>query len=69
MFKERHDNKITMLTFGSAAPEYQFIFNEIREAYLNMIGQPGMLGVEELWIYLIEAVYQKIPSGHLIFED
>ena len=38
MFKERHDNRCTMLTFTSAAAEYQFIFNEIRESYLNMIG-------------------------------
>ena len=27
-----------MLTFTSAAAEDQFIFNEIRESYLNMIG-------------------------------
>ena len=38
MFKERHDNRCTMLTFNSAAPEYQFIFNEVRDGYLNMVG-------------------------------
>ena len=28
-----------------------------------------MLALEELWIYLVEAVYAKMPSGYLIFED
>ena len=36
MFWEQHDNRCTMLTFNSAPQEYQYIFNEIKDAYLGM---------------------------------
>ena len=29
----------------------------------------GMLAMEELWIFLVESVYQKVSHGFLIFED
>lgn len=67
MFWEQHDNRCTMLTFNSAPHEYQFIFNEIREVYAGI--KHGMLALEELWLFLVESVYQKVPHGYLIFED
>ena len=56
-----------MLTFNSAPHEYQFIFNEIKEVYAGI--KHGMLALEELWLFLVESVYQKVPHGYLIFED
>ena len=67
MFWEQHDNRCTMLTFNSAPQEYQFIFRKVQKAYLGV--RQGMLALEELWVFLVESVYQKVSHGFLIFED
>lgn len=67
LFWDQHDNKCTMLTFNSAAAEYQYIFNELKEAYLNI--RASMTALEELWVFLLESVYRQVSHGFLIFED
>ena len=37
------------------------------DAYLRM--RQGWQNLEEIWIFLVESVYNKLSSGYLIFED
>ena len=39
----------------------------IVDAYLRM--RQGWQNLEEIWIYLVESVYNKVSHGYLIFED
>ena len=55
MFWDQHDNKCTMLTYNSAPTQYQFIFNEIKDAFLAIT--QGMAQLEELWVFLLESVF------------
>ena len=67
LFWDQHDNKCTMLTFNSAPTEYQFIFSELKEAYLTI--RQSMIALEELWVFLLESVFHQVSHGFLIFED
>jgi len=67
LFWDQHDHKCTMLTFNTAPNEYQYIFNGLKEAYLDV--RQSMLAFEELWVFLLESVYGQMSHGFLIFED
>ena len=67
LFWDQHDHRCSMLTFNSAPKEYQFVFAQLREAYLSL--QQSCLHLEELWTFLVESVYQKVSEGFLIFAD
>ena len=56
-----------MLTFQSAPQEYKFLFNMLVDAYLRL--RQGWQSLEEIWIFLVESVYNKVSHGYLIFED
>ena len=44
-----------MLTFNQAPSKYLDVFNELKDAYLQI--RSGMTALEELWIFLLESVY------------
>ena len=67
LFESQHDQQPTLLTFSSAPSEYQFLFNNISDAYNKL--EQASLPLEELWTFLLDAVYRKQPRGNLIFED
>jgi hypothetical protein len=67
LFESQHDQHPTLLPFNSAPSEYQFIFNDINDAYTKL--EQASLPIEELWTFLLDAVYRKQPRGYLIFED
>ena len=67
MFWERQDSKCRMLTFQSASQEYKYLFNMIVDAYLRL--RQGWENFEEIWVFLVESVYNKVSHGYLIFED
>lgn len=67
MFWDQQDSRCRMLTFQSAPSEYKFLFNMVVDAYLRM--RQGWQNLEEIWIFLVESVYNKVSSGYLIFED
>lgn len=52
---QRDNNKCTMLTFNQAPSKYLDVFNELKDAYLQI--RSGMTALEELWIFLLESVY------------
>ena len=56
-----------MLSFSSAPAEYQYIFNELKDAYLGV--RACMQALEEFWMFLVEAAFSKLSHGYLIFED
>lgn len=67
LFESQHDQHPTLLTFSSAPTEYQFIFNDLNDAFSKL--EQAFLPLEELWTFLLDAVYRKQPRGYLIFED
>ena len=59
-------NRLRLLNFSAIPAAYLHVFKMILGAYNQL--KEGWLGLEEVWIYLVESVFGQEQAGSLIFE-
>ena len=67
LFSEQHASRYRLLNFLSDPEHYYSVFNLLINSYMRI--KEGWLGLEEIWIFLVESVYHRTQQGYLIFED
>ncbi len=66
IWSEVRRNNEMIAPFFSKPDSYRKIFDMIIKFYTRV--RESVIGIEEMWVFLIESVFQQELKGNLIFE-
>ena len=66
IWSEVRKNNEVMVSFTQKPESFRKLFDTIIKYYTRV--REAVIGIEEIWVFLIESVFQQELKGNLIFE-